>query len=338
MNKLKLTSIIEKIRKKKIKTVLIAVALLFLVILPFISPDDFVITVFLWIFFYMILGLGWNLVGGYTGQIALAHGVFVAVGAYTTVILLVHYSITPWLALIVAPIIAGAIGLGISYPTLKLKGHYFAMVTLAFGYIVWKVLLHWEYVNGAAGLDIPYKPAEYSIVFASPLPKYYIAFALALGVIALSYIIDRSKLGIYLKAINQDEEAAENRGIAVHKYKVYAMVLSAAVTSLGGVIYTMEVLFVDPNPFFQGTLMSIRIALVAIVGGLGTLFGPIIGSFIMVPLEQYTRAFLGGYGQGYSLLLYGIVIIAIAIYWPQGIVAVIDRVKKRFQGDENESE
>jgi branched-chain amino acid transport system permease protein len=331
-----MNSIVEKIRKNRITTALFAVALLALLVVPFLIDNDFVLNVFIWIFVYIILGSAWNLIGGYTGQIALAHGVFVAIGAYCAAILPQYYNITPWLAFLVAPLVAGAIGFVISYPTLKLKGHYFAMVTLAFGFVAWKVFLHWDYINGAAGINIPFKASFSNMIFSTPDPLYYISFVLALGVIALVYVLDRSKLGMYLKAINQDEEAAENRGIDVHKYKVYAMILSAAITSLGGVIYTQHVLFVDPNPFMQGSLMSIRIALVAIVGGLGTLIGPILGSFVMVPLEQYTRAFLSEFGRGYSLFLYGIVIIAIAMYWPKGVAEVIDRIKKRFTGGTNE--
>jgi len=333
MRKLNLSLNREKSHEKRISLGLIIAAFFVLAIIPFGINNDFTLSVFIWIFVYIIMGSAWNLVGGYTGQIALAHGVFVAIGAYTAAILPKYYGITPWAAFIIAPIISGFIGFIIGYPTLNLKGHYFAMTTLAFGFVTWKVFLHWDYINGAAGINIPFKPSFSAMIFSSPIPMYYISFMLAIAIIILFYIIDRSKLGMYLKAINQDEVAAENRGIDVHKYKVYAMTLSAAITSIGGILYTQYVLFVDPNPFFQESLMSIRIALIAIVGGLGTVLGPILGSFIMVPLEQCTRAFLGGFGRGYSLFIYGIVIIIIAMYWPKGIVELINRIKKKIWED-----
>ena len=332
MDKINLGSMLEKTRKKSISVLLIAIALLVLAVIPIVIDNDFTLSVFIWIFIYIILGSAWNLIGGYTGQIALAHGVFVAIGAYSAAVLPKYYGITPWLAFIIAPLIAACVGFAISYPTLKLKGHYFAMTTLAFGFVTWKVFLHWDYINGAAGLNIPFKPSFSAMIFSTPDIMYYLSFILAAGTIILFYIIDRSKLGMYLKSINQDEESAENRGINVHKYKVYAMTLSAAITSIGGVIFAQYVLFVDPNLFMEGSLMSIRIALIAIVGGLGTVLGPILGAFVMIPLEEYTRALLGGLGRGFSLFIYGIVIIFIAMYWPKGLADIIYRIEKKIKG------
>lgn len=328
-----LNRILEEIRKKKTWTLFTVFVLSVLVVIPFRIDNDFTISVFLWMFVYIALGSAWNLVGGYTGQIALSHGVFVAVGAYTAAILWVYYGITPWLAFIIAPIIAGCIGFAISYPTLKLKGSYFAMTTLVFGFIVWKLLLQWDYVRASVGINIPWIPSFSSMIFATPRGYYYISLVLVIGVVAFIYVIDRSKLGMYLKAIKQDEVAAENRGINVHKYKVYAMTISAALSSFGGIIWAQYVLYVDPNPFMESAVMSLRIALVVIVGGLGTVLGPILGGSLMIPIEWYSRLYLSGWERGgYSLLIYGVIIIVLAMYWPKGLVDAFDRIKKRVRG------
>lgn len=306
-----------------------AVLGLVLLTFPLLVRGPFPQHVMITILLYVALGEAWNLVGGYAGQLSFAHAVFFALGAYTSSLLLLHWGLTPWLGLGAGALVAGVVAVAVAYPCARLRGHYFAMATLAFGEIMRISFLRWELVGGAQGLSLPiHRSSLYYLTWASKLPYYYVFLGLALLAVGLVYCIDRARFGIYLKAIQQDEEAMQNLGLDTRRYKLAAMFLSAALTGVAGTFYAQYILYVDPDSFMP-LLLSVMVVIVVLFGGRGTVGGPILGAFFLIPISEYTRTYLGGLGLGVDFILFGLLIIAFAIYEPRGLVALVRQVGGR---------
>lgn len=295
--------------------------LVVLALVPFVTNRFFIMNMFIFIFLYVIMGQSWNIIGGYTGQISLGHAVMFAAGAYTTTILYVYYGITPLAGLWIAGLMAAAVGLGLGAATFALRHHYFAMATLAAALIAKVVFFRWDYVGGATGIEYPLDQIGtlYSFTFSQKAPYYYIIGAFALAVTLFVYWLDRSKLGTYLKAINMDQELAENAGLSAFWYKMYAMGLSSFVVGLAGGLYAQYVLYIGPMSTLR-VLRNIEIILVAIIGGVGTVLGPVVGAFIFIPVREYTRTIFGGSATGLGWVIFGVVLLLISIYRPGGLL------------------
>ena len=268
--------------------------------------------VMIMVFMYATLGLAWNMIGGYAGQISLGHAIFFGIGAYTSTLMLMKLSVSPWVGMVVGGIFSVVISLFIGYPCFKLAGHYFAIATIAIGEISQQWMRNWDWAGAAVGLTLPILlESLINLEFdSSKLFYYYIIFGLLILAILTTFWIDRSKLGYYFKAIKGDLEAARSLGIHVTKYKFYALALSAFFTSLCGSFYAQYILFIDPDSVFP-LMLSIVICLVATLGGVGTIFGPVLGAFILIHISEFTRIYLGGGGRGTDLILYGLLIIII---------------------------
>ncbi len=282
------------------------------------------------VFMYATLGLAWNMIGGYAGQISLGHAIFFGIGAYTSTLMLMKLSVSPWIGMAVGGIFSVVISLLIGYPCFKLAGHYFAIATIAIGEISQQWMRNWDWAGAAVGLTLPILPESLiNLEFhSSKLFYYYIILGLLVLAVGTTFGIDRSKLGYYFKAIKGDLEAARSLGIHVTKYKFYALALSAFFTSLCGSFYAQYILFIDPDSVFP-LMLSIVVCLVATLGGVGTIWGPVLGSFILIPISEFTRIYLGGGGKGTDLILYGLLIIIISIYQPFGLIGLARRFRKR---------
>jgi branched-chain amino acid transport system permease protein len=282
------------------------------------------------IFLYAILGLAWNMIGGYAGQISLGHALFFGIGAYTSTLMLMKLWVSPWVGMLAGGAISIVVSLIIGYPCFKLAGHYFAIATIAIAEIAMVWMLNWDWAGAAVGLTLPILPESLiNLEFhSSKAPYYYIAFGLLILALLATFWIDRSKLGYYFKAIKGDLEAARSLGIDVTKYKFYALALSAFFTSICGSFYAQYVLFIDPDSVFP-LMLSIIPCLIATLGGVGTIWGPVIGSFILIPISEFTRIYLGGGGKGTDLILYGLLIIIISVYQPFGLIGLIRRLRKK---------
>jgi branched-chain amino acid transport system permease protein len=223
-----------------------------------------------------------------------------------------------------------AVSLLIGYPCFKLGGHYFAIATIAIAEIAQVWMLNWDWAGAAVGLTLPLLPeALINLEFhSSKAPYYYIALGLLVLALLATLWIDRSKLGYYFKAIKGDLEGARSLGIHVTKYKFYALALSAFFTSICGSFYAQYVLFIDPDSVFP-LMISVIPCLIATLGGVGTIWGPVIGSFILIPISEFTRIYLGGGGKGTDLILYGFLIIIISVYQPFGLIGLIRRLRKK---------
>jgi branched-chain amino acid transport system permease protein len=295
----------------------LAVALL--AVLPaFLS--SYAITVFIFIFFYAYLGQAWNIVGGYAGQLSAGHAAFVGVGAYTSAMLSMKLGLTPWIGMFAGGLLSAALGAFIGFLGFRfgLRGFYFVLLTVAFAEICRIVALNTDAVGGALGLYIGFTGDPRQFQFQDNRVYYYVALALMLGATGLVAALERRRFGEYLKAIREDENACEALGVDTFKYKMLAMVVSSFLTGIGGTFYAYYLFSLQPNSVF-GIPLSVEIIIRPIVGGAGTVLGPVLGSFILSPLGEISRIYLsqGGW-SGLHLILYGLLLIAVVLFFPQG--------------------
>jgi branched-chain amino acid transport system permease protein len=312
------------------KYIWLGLGALICLIYPLIFTLPFPRHVMIMIFLYATLGLAWNMIGGYAGQISLGHALFFGIGAYTSTLMLMKLGVSPWVGMLGGGIVSVGVSYIIGYPCFKLAGHYFAIATIAIGEIAQVWMLNWDWAGAAVGLTLPILPESLiNLEFhTTKAPYYYVAFGLLILGLLATYGIDRSKLGYYFKAIKGDLEAARSLGINVTKYKFYALALSAFFTSICGSFYAQYVLFIDPDSVFP-LMLSVVVCLVATLGGVGTIWGPVIGAFILIPISEFTRIFLGGGGKGTDLVIYGLLIIVISVYQPFGVIGIAKRFRKK---------
>lgn len=300
--------------------------------------DDYWAHVFIIIFFYAYLGLAWNILAGYAGQFSFGHATFFGIGAYTSTALFVHYGISPWIGLVAGALLALAMGLFIGYLTFRsgLRGAYFALATLAFAEMLFVIATNWDWVGAGVGMLVPLVnggDAPLSFEFASKQAYYYIVLALMVGAAYLTHRVERSKAGYYFVAIRENEAAAAAIGVNTFAYKMRAMALSAPLTAIGGTFYAQYFSYIDPLLTF-GVGTSVEIILRPIVGGTGTVLGPILGSFLLTPLGELTRNGLreltGARVPGADLVVFGAILIAVIIGMPHGIVGWLQRPARRL--------
>jgi branched-chain amino acid transport system permease protein len=311
--------------RRTLSAALAAALLLFPAVVVQPYPRDVMIKVFL----YALLAQAWNLLGGYCGQISLGNAVFFGIGAYTSSVLGLEAGLSPWLGMAAGMLLAVAVSQVIGYPCFRLRGHYFAIATIAVGEIVQTIVLNWDAVGGARGINLPLKPetlADFQFHRAK-WPYYYIALGLFAAVFGLTALVERSRLGYYFRAIREDPDAAQSLGVPLTRYKLMAIALSAAYSALGGTFYAQYVLFIDPESVFPLTL-SILICLVAVLGGVGTLWGPLLGAVILIPLSEATRVYYGGTGKAVDLMIYGGLIVLVAVFQPGGLAALLGRAAR----------
>jgi branched-chain amino acid transport system permease protein len=273
------------------------------------------------VFLFGGLATAWNVLGGFTGQVSLGNAIFFGTGAYAAAAVQIHWGWTPWGGMVLGMAAASAIALVIGYPCFRLKGHYFAMATLAIGEVVSVLAMNWNWVGGSVGLYIPIREDTWAYFqFGSTkLPYYFAMFLFLVLTLAVSRWIQSSRLGFYFRAIREDQEAARALGVPARNYKLAAIVISAALSSLGGSLYAQYVLFIDPSSVFP-MMLSIQVVLFAILGGVGTLWGPMVGALLLVPLSEFTRIYIGGTGSGLDLIAYGFLIILFSVLQPRGVL------------------
>jgi branched-chain amino acid transport system permease protein len=267
----------------------------------------------------------WNIVGGYAGQVSVGHAVFFGVGAYSAVTAYAHLGLPPIVGAPIGMALSVLIAAVIGVPTLRLSGHYFSMATIAVAELVRVLGSTWDFIGGAQGLGGPAMPrSTLDLSFVSATPYYYLFLAVLAGLLGLTWRIERNRMGFYLRAIKDSERAARSLGVASSRYKLYAYMTSAAFTSLAGSLYLCMFGFIDPESGF-GILISVKMVVMAALGGAGQLFGPALGALILVPLEELSNSYLGGQGAGLTFVVYGAIIVIIARFLPSGLLSLLER-------------
>jgi branched-chain amino acid transport system permease protein len=280
-----------------------------------------------------MLGVGWNVIGGWAGQFDFGPQVFFAVGAYAAALLYVKLGVNAWLGLPIAALLAALICAVLTYPLTRLRGHYFAISTVAIWMIAQPIGATWEFIGAAQGLFIPVK-AHASVVGEAlslqfsgrtkALGYYYAALVLFAVTLALLAWVERSKLGFYFRAIRDDQEAAESIGIDSRLYKVLARSITAAVFGAAGVLYAFWALSVFPEQALELNWSTLPI-MATVVGGIGRLWGPVLGAIILIPISQIMSTVLGTgplAGRGIDLIVYGFIIVVIAAFRPTGLLSL----------------
>jgi branched-chain amino acid transport system permease protein len=318
-----------------LKRTVAAIIVLALLAFPLVFARPFPRHVMIMIFLYGALATAWNILAGYCGQISLGHAVYFGIGAYTSTVLARELALTPWLGMLAGAALAVLISQVIGYPVFRLRGHYFAIATIGVGEIVQTLVINWDWAGGARGLFVPIKRPDSLLNFQfheSKAVYYYIALGLLVLALAATRWLERSRRGYVFRAIREDQDAAASLGVHVAHEKNVAIAVSAALTALGGTFWAQYVLFIDPESVFPLSL-SILICLVAVLGGVGSLWGPVLGAAILVPLSEGTRVLLGGTGKALDLVIYGALIMLIAVFQPNGVIGLARRLGRgRAQG------
>ena len=303
--------------------------LAFFIVLPLVS-SPFGQHVMILTFLFAMCGVAWNVMGGYAGMFSFGQASFFGIGAYTSSFLLLTFHVSPWIGLAAGGIISSLLAAAIGYPCSKLRGHYFAIASIAFAEIVRIVFTNWQLVGAAEGLTIPMLKESFAhfMFHSSKLPYYYIILAFLLLAVAVCHWVSTSKMGYYFRAIKESHEIAQVLGVDVVRYRLYAIMISAFLTSMAGTFYAQYILYIDPDSVMILPI-SVQIVLVAMLGGASTVLGPVVGAAVLVPLSEYSRAWLGYKGTGMDMIIYGTLITVISMYQPDGVWgAITNRIRR----------
>ena len=307
----------------------LAIAVAIVVAYPWVFSTPFQQRLGALILLYAIAASAWNIIGGYAGQVSVGHVVFFGCGAYAAMGAYAHYALSPLVGIPAGLIAAVAIAAVIGVPTLRLSGHYFSMATIAVAELARLIVTNTDYLGAAVGLSGPTVPRNvFDLSFISALPYYYLFLAILAITLGITWWMTNSRVGFYLRAIKDSERAARSLGAPASRTKLYAYMLSAGLTSVAGALYAMMFGFVDPESGL-GILISVKILIMAALGGAGLLFGPLVGAAILVPLEELSNSWLGGQGAGLTFVVYGAIIVLIARFQPGGILALVNRLWAR---------
>ena len=300
-----------------------------LMVLPLLL-DNYTLGIFVMIFYWAYVGQSWNVLTGYTGHISLGHALYIGIGAYATTYLAQTIGLTPWIGMFLSGFVAVGIALFLGFLGFRfgIRGVYFVIMTIAFAEITRLAVSHIEALGSFTGIFLDFNPSFYNFQFRGNVPYYYIALGYMVASVSVVRLIESSKLGRFIVAIREDEEAAQSLGVNTFKYNMMAIAISAFMTSLAGAFYANYIFYLHPNTLF-GMSTSIELILRPIVGGLGTLFGPVVGSFILTPLSEISRAYFakGGF-EGLHLILYGVLAILVVLFMPKGIIVYVNKLLK----------
>jgi len=280
--------------------------------------------IFIRIFLFAFIGVAWNLMGGYARQLSLGHAAFFGLGAYTSTILLIRFGVSPWIGMLAGGAVAMLASLPIGALCFRLRGPYFAIATIATAQVLMLLFLKFrDFTWGAEGTTIPnLGNAPMMMQFEGKAPYYYIALALLAAGLAITWKIERSWMGYYLVAVGEDEDAAEAVGVNAFRIKRNVYMISAFLTALAGTFYVQYIYFIDPNTVFSFNV-SVEAALVSIVGGIGALWGPVLGAFLLEATSALLQGWLGGGHGGVQLTVYSLILITVILWRPSGLIGIL---------------
>jgi branched-chain amino acid transport system permease protein len=302
-------------------TTLAFVALI--VFLPLIRGFDGIIHYMNLIFFFAALTGAWNIISGFGGQLSLGHSAFFAVGAYTSTLLYMNYGLTPWIGMMIGGILALPTAFLIGYPTFRLRGTYFVLSTLALAEVIRRLIMYFKgLTKGSVGISLPVTGDPWVLQFPNEMGYYYLFLAMALLMVYLGWRVRWSRLGYFILGIREDEDAAESLGVNARKYKLIVFMISAFFTAIIGSMYAQWKCYIDPDAV-GGIELSIQIALAGILGGLGTVWGPLAGATILILAHALGLSLSGGLIGG-VYMLYGALLIVAILIRPDGVIGVLE--------------
>ncbi len=316
--------------RSQINTAAFAGVLLVAFGVPLVVRSATYLHILVLLYFYAYLTTSWNLVGGFAGVLPLGHAAFVGIGAYTSTILSLQYGISPWFGMILGGVLATIVGILIGLLTFKMRGAYFALATIAFAEGLRVMVENIDFLgpfklNGPRGLQIPPMNTGFAnFMFAGKEPYYYIILVLLIGVLVLTWLISRSKLGYYLNAGGEEPEAAMALGVNVARAKLAAMAMSSFLTALAGTFYAQFTLYIHPKSIISLDL-SFEIAFIALIGGRGSIAGPVLGALLLRPVSDFSRIYFGDTLPGMHLIIFGAVLILVMLYQPRGLQEPLTR-------------
>jgi branched-chain amino acid transport system permease protein len=311
--------------------VALAALAVIVLVLPLLVTNSFAIDIFIRILLFSFIGVAWNLMGGYAKQLSLGHAAYFGLGAYTSTILQVDFGISPWIGMVAGGVVAMLASLPIGWLCFRLRGPYFTIATIATAQALMLIFLKFrDLAWGAEGTTIPnLGNAPLMMQFEAKAAYYYVALGLlALGLV-VTYRIENSWMGYYLVAIGEDEDAAEAIGVNAPRIKRNIYLISAFLTALAGTFYTQYIYFIDPATAFSFNI-SIEAALVSIVGGIGTLWGPVIGTVLLETTSALLQSWLGGRVGGIQLTVYSLILMAVILWRPTGLIGFATDMYQRY--------
>jgi branched-chain amino acid transport system permease protein len=297
-----------------------ALVLAILLLYPLFVKGSFPMHVMIMVFLFAMMGVAWNIMGGYAGMFSFGQAAFFGIGAYTSSYLLTNYHLSPWLGLLAGGAFASLAAAAIGIPCSNLRGHYFAIASIAFAEIVRIHFNNWKLVGAAEGLTLPIldqslKNFEFH---TTKVPYYYILLAfLILSLVVCSWV-SSSRMGFYFRAIKESHDLAKVVGINFVRYRLAAIMISAFLTAMAGTFYAQYILYLDPDSVLILPI-SVQVVLVAMLGGSGAVMGPVMGAAILLPIAEGTRVWLGPKGTGIDMIVYGTLIMLISAYQPRGV-------------------
>jgi branched-chain amino acid transport system permease protein len=310
----------------------LAVLIVVLLLLPSVVTSAFAIDVFIRILLFAFIGNAWNLMGGYAKQLSLGHVAFFGLGAYTSTLMQIDLNISPWIGMLAGGVVAMLASLPIGWLCFRLRGPYFTIATIATAQVLMLIVLKFrDFAWGAEGTTIPNLGSDPLMMqFDAKSAYYYIAFGMLAVGLAITYAVERSRIGYYLVAIGENEDAAEAIGVNAPRIKRDIYMLSAFLTALAGTFYTQYIYFIDPPTAFSFNI-SIEAALVSIVGGIGTLWGPVIGTVLLETTSALLQSWLGNSIGGIQLTVYSLILMAVILWRPTGIMGFVTELAARRQ-------
>lgn len=286
-----------------------------------VSGDAYWMNIIILSLLFAGLASAWNIIGGFGGQLSLGHGVFFAIGAYTVAITYDRWGWSPWLSMVLAVPIAMVVAGLTSWPTFRLRGPFFAMATLALNQVALVLATYFASATGGVqGITIPFAPSLRDLAFTERW-KYAALMLVFVGLtVAVATVISRSKLGYALRAVREDDEAAAAVGFNVFRVKMQGMLISAALSSIGGSLFAVFVRYIDPASVLNLPEVGVRIVLIALLGGVGTLIGPVLGALLFIPAITQLQGQLSDAPPGLNLVAVGALLVLIPIALRRGIV------------------
>ena len=322
-----ITSFVASRRRQLVVALIIFAAI---ALIPRVISDVYTMNVLILTLLFAALSQSWNILGGYCGQVSLGHALYFGIGAYATSILFVKFGIVAWGGMLFGGILSALVALALGYPCFRLKGHYFSIATIVIAEIGLLLVHNWDYGGAALGIQWPFNPDSWwTLQFArNKVPYFYFVLGLFAVTWLVTYAIVESRWGYWWRAVKDDPDAAESLGVTVFNSKMGAAAISAFFTAIGGGFYAAFVSYIDPESVMHFRF-SLLMALPAVLGGVGSLWGPAVGALILIPMAELTRSYLGGTGSGLDLVIYGLLVMVVSLTQPEGIMGIFKRSAKK---------